>query len=246
VAGVSALSFPCSIADGSSPLKLPWLDGTLDHLEPPGRSRALGVAEFIGETWQRRQKGRVASDAWMLEFIELCLHPEKREFIAQWGRDYAERLDTLSALELEVEWHQFLRLGSGSEEVDRLYAITFALFQGDTFQIAHPTYLFLNSSFISDPTYADAFIRVALMDIYLEWSSRHWGEKSLGSAVRNLPLVINPSSEYLLKFEPKDAADRINYRALVHKLQQATLKEAMAILGMLDFEPSHGLTLRAA
>jgi len=197
-------------------------------LLPPRVPRALGLAEYVGNTWsvarQHLNNQTPESTRVMIEYLAFALNPELRVFIGQWERDYAERLSGFSALQLEKEWQRLAHL-RGHPELP-LYAQTFYMFSGDTFQSAHPKDLELD---LTDSEHLP-WLRIAMMDVYLEWASRHWGPDSLGSAMRGIPAVVQSGRDYLLRFIPKQEPYRKQYLDLLAKLEQTPSEEATTLL----------------
>ena len=124
------------------------------------------------------------------ELLELCLYPERRKFVGQWQRDYAELLTHMPAKELENEWKRLDgKVALYSENVQSLI--------GDTMQRFRFSNLpELPGEKINEKEKRKYLIyKVAKIDIYLEWVSRHWGTALPGT--QSIPRQIKPSLEYV-------------------------------------------------
>ena len=137
---------------------------------------------------------------WMDHFLHTCLTPARREFVGQWERDYAEQLSGLPALRLEEEWQ---RLGALRHEcLTPLYQQSFASFQAEAAPSFHPVFFGKYRDRVRDVSthvhlQRDLLLSLAMMNVFLEWASRHWNARSLGSAVRGLPKTNAPRDGYI-------------------------------------------------
>ena len=175
-----------------------WSKKFRSAILPKGRMTARFISEPIGLGYEHIYEGwppyKVKVED-TKKFLELCIHPERRKFVGQWERDYAELLSHMSARELCDEWKRL-------KGYDQLYINTVSEFIGDTAQHFHPCnfrlkeYVYLKTSEISDKARIEYISDIAKVDIYLEWASRHWGSRPL-SGIRSIPRHIEPNLDYI-------------------------------------------------
>lgn len=183
---------------------------------PPGRRRAQLIYQFIqtDALFFRDTKDSLEAHGyrWLNAIVPLYENPHMRRFAAQWERDYAGLLSSMSAAQLEDDWQ---RLGGLMQtEVLPLYRITLVMLWQYVVKWIHP--LFFNRFYkdLSAPEKTpkiqrELIISLGMFAIFLEWEARHGNPRSLGSAVRGLPLTIQPDVEYiracLESIEPNEA-----------------------------------------
>lgn len=215
------------------------------QLLPAGKPRARAVIELFGVQWYERfarNQEEPQNKTWMDHFLFFCLTPARREFVGQWERDYAEQLSGLPALRLEEEWQRLASLRH--ESVTPLYQQSFASFQAEAAPSFHPVFFGKYRDRVRDVSthvhlQRDLLLSLAMMNVFLEWASRHWNARSLGSAVRGLPKANSPGDGYIREclrtgMYPADPLTADILARIIHAISRELADS------LLDLTPSAG------
>jgi hypothetical protein len=198
------------------------------------------VIELFGVQWYdrfARNDEQPQNKSWMDHFLHSCLMPDRRAFVGQWERDYAEQLSGLSALQLEEEWQRLADLIGAS--VTPLYQQSYASFQTEAASSCHPVFFGKYGDRVRDESTSaslqrELLLSLAMMNVFLEWASRHWNARSLGSAVRGLPRTIASSDGYIRECMRAGMypADQFTIDLLARSINAIPVELAVSLLGV--------------
>jgi hypothetical protein len=218
-------------------LAVDYLVQSQNELLPENRKKALAVPEFFGYALTARLFDIVQNSkriAWFDIFLSICVDPSKRLFTGQWERDYAQKLSDLSARQLQQEWER-LGILRDSPQI-ALFLHTTVWFIDTTSHDIHPVYFgdLLLEGLHDHDLKKKMLLSIAMMNVFLEWISRHWLARSPGSAIRGIPRIVTPRLDYIRQSLQADVGISSLTSNEVHKMLELissmTDKEIAAFL----------------
>jgi hypothetical protein len=196
--GISTINHPFSLWKEA----LEFLRTMEDIILPPERRRAVLVMEPTGVALMDSKSVEAGKAIpWANSFMLLAKQPEARKFVGDWELAYAKALSHLTACELAKEWTRLFAVEKKS--VRPIYTLSIYLLEEELGEKVHPVYFYQFHEAINKGEYLAVqeaiILMLARMNLLLEWSSRHYGLRSLGSAVRGLPDRIAPDMSYIIE-----------------------------------------------
>ncbi|MBN1622465.1 MAG: GNAT family N-acetyltransferase [Endomicrobiales bacterium] len=176
--------------------------------------------------------------------LDQSINPDKRKFIAQWERDYAQILSDMTESQLESEWARLTKLLAGHEK-NPLSTLTAKELLGDSMQVMYP-YGFpeynmvidtrkKTDSYDSAAATKDIILTVALTNICMEWIARHWSSEKHESIAGQIPKTIQPNRNHVQTFFP-NTDDHKHIYDILGSISEMQIQEIFELI--TDTDPS--------